>query len=75
MPDFFAEFSIIEADATIADMAGRIGAMLLDVGKQIGMPDLLIAATAITNDLTVVTRNTRHFGLIPALRCCDWLAD
>ena len=36
-------------------------------GNLIGYMDLLIAATAITHDLTLVTRNTRHFERIPGL--------
>jgi len=30
--------------------------------------DLLIAATAIHHDLTLLTRNVRHFGRVPDLR-------
>jgi predicted nucleic acid-binding protein len=30
--------------------------------------DLLIAATALEEDLTLVTRNTRHFERIPDLK-------
>jgi predicted nucleic acid-binding protein len=35
--------------------------------------DLLIAATALVYDLTLVTHNTRHFQGIPDLRLEDWL--
>jgi hypothetical protein len=31
------------------------------------IPDALIAATASENDLTLVTKNTRHFQMIPEL--------
>ncbi len=34
--------------------------------------DLLIGATALIYDLTVVTHNTRHFRNIPGLRLEDW---
>ena len=34
--------------------------------------DLLIAATAITEELTLVTHNTRHFDRIPGLKIKDW---
>ena len=34
--------------------------------------DLLIAATAITEGLTLVTHNTRHFDRIPGLKIKDW---
>jgi predicted nucleic acid-binding protein len=35
--------------------------------------DLLIAATAIVHDLTLVTRNVTDFQGIPNLRLVDWL--
>jgi len=34
-------------------------------GRIIGDPDLLIGATALEHDLTLVTRNRRHFQEIP----------
>jgi tRNA(fMet)-specific endonuclease VapC len=47
---------------------------MLDRGKPIATVDLLIAATAITHDLTVVTHNVKHFADVPGLRVQDWLA-
>jgi tRNA(fMet)-specific endonuclease VapC len=40
--------------------------------KPIGDRDLLIAAIAIANDLTLVTHNTREFSRVPDLRVEDW---
>jgi tRNA(fMet)-specific endonuclease VapC len=37
-------------------------------GQVIGDMDLLIAATALEYDLTLVTRNRRHFDRVPGLR-------
>ena len=39
----------------------RIRGTLRRQGRIIGDPDLLIAATALEHDLTLVTRNVRHF--------------
>jgi tRNA(fMet)-specific endonuclease VapC len=36
--------------------------------------DLMIAATALLYDLTLVTHNTKDFSHIPGLRMVDWLA-
>lgn len=36
--------------------------------------DLLIAATAIVHDLTLVTHDLSHFQRVPKLRVADWLA-
>jgi predicted nucleic acid-binding protein len=36
--------------------------------------DLLIASTAMANDLTLVTHNVKHFEVIAGLRVEDWLS-
>ena len=38
------------------------------VRDQVGDMDLLIAATALHHDLTLVTRNLRHFSRVPGLK-------
>ncbi len=47
-----------------ADVRGRLRAR----GELSGDNDLLIASTALRHDLTLVTRNRRHFDRIPGLR-------
>ena len=37
--------------------------------------DLLIAAIALANDLTLVTHNTREFSRVAGLRLEDWEAE
>jgi len=37
--------------------------------RQIGQNDLWIAAVALTENKPLITRNLRHFGEIPDLRC------
>ena len=41
-------------------------------GMVIGLNDLMIAAIALANDLTVVTNNTGEFNRVPGLRVEDW---
>lgn len=56
--NFIADFSdhVIQVDIEIADEWGKL------VGqKQQDFIDLLVAATANARDMTVVTRNTKHF--------------
>ena len=43
-------------------------------GTPIGTNDLLIAAHALSLDLTVVTDNAQEFFRVPALRVENWLA-
>lgn len=42
-------------------------------GTGLDKMDLFIAATALANDYTLVTHNTRHFSRIPGLRLEDWI--
>ena len=44
------------------------GQLSCQLRRQIGDVDLLIAATALTHDLTLVTRNLRDFQQIPDLK-------
>ena len=61
--------ALTEADAL---RAGELLAGLADRGTPIGIEDVLIAATALGNDLVVVTRNVKHYSRIPGLRVEAW---
>jgi tRNA(fMet)-specific endonuclease VapC len=41
--------------------------------KKIGRADLLIAAIALANKATLVTRNQRHFRNVPGLKIQNWV--
>ena len=51
---------------------GRIRASLEQKGKRLDNMDLLVASMAIDNDLTLVTRNAKHFSRIPGLKLEVW---
>ena len=55
-----------------AFVSGDILADLRKTGQSIGMEDVLIAASALTNQCTIVTANTRHFSRIKALKVENW---
>lgn len=59
-----------EKDALIA---ANIQFSLMARGEQIGAFDLLIAAQCIRANAVLITNNTRHFELVPELKCEDWL--
>ncbi len=54
-------------------MAGDILAEMKKTGRMIGIEDVLIAASAISNNFTMVTANTRHFSRIKGLVVDNWL--
>ena len=62
----------VMVDSDIAANAALVRADLRRQGQPIGPYDLLIAATALTHGLTVVTRNTREFSRVPGLNLEDW---
>lgn len=41
--------------------------------RRIGRPDLLIASITLSKSATLVTRNLRHFRLVPGLRVENWM--
>jgi tRNA(fMet)-specific endonuclease VapC len=72
LDEFFAPFESLPFDDADADVYGRIRADLQRAGKLIGPNDLMIAAIALANDLTLVTHNTGEFARIPGLALEDW---
>ncbi|HEX4960978.1 MAG TPA: type II toxin-antitoxin system VapC family toxin [Thermoanaerobaculia bacterium] len=65
-------FPVIPFTLEMARVHSRIWADLQAKGVVIGAHDLLIAATALTEDRTVATRNLRHFDRIPDLKTLSW---
>lgn len=55
-----------------AKAAAEIRATLERHGTPIGAYDVLIAATALANNATLITRNLREFSRVPNLRVEDW---
>lgn len=52
---------IISFDAQAAAIGGRLEAKALAAGYDPGMADAVIAGIAAAHELTIVTRNTKHF--------------
>ncbi|HEY5410712.1 MAG TPA: PIN domain-containing protein, partial [Caulobacteraceae bacterium] len=69
--DWFAE-RVIVVDRQIALAWGERSASLRRIGRELPLADQLLAATALTHDLTVVTRNVRHFELSGCKLLCPW---
>jgi len=52
---------------------GDVRWQLERIGQRIDSIDLLIGATALHEDLTLVTGNVKHFERIPGLRIENWM--
>lgn len=60
---------------TVLPFDARAAAHFDELKRQhirIGTQDLKIAAIALANDATVITRNTQDFARVPDLQCEDW---
>lgn len=69
---FFRRFASLPFDDTAAEIYGDVRAHLERAGRLIGPNDLLIAAIALSQDVTLVTNNTREFSRVEGLRLEDW---
>jgi tRNA(fMet)-specific endonuclease VapC len=61
-------------DDRAARAFGILTVMLQKAGTMIGVPDLMIAATALSRGAIVVTSNPRDFGRVPGLITENWRA-
>ncbi len=68
-----AELPVLPFDAVAARSYGEVRAGLESRGTLIGDADLRIAAIALSQGLTVVTANERHFRRVPGLSVENWL--
>jgi len=66
--NFFAAMEVFPFDSATALIAANLNEELKRKRKQIAIPDLFIAATAIQSGLKIVTHNKKHFERIPALQ-------
>ena len=74
LQDAFGHWPRQPFDNSAAEAYGEIRAHLQRAGRLIGGNDLLIAAIAHTNSLTLVTHNTGEFTRVPTLPVEDWQA-
>jgi tRNA(fMet)-specific endonuclease VapC len=66
-----APFRILHFDADAADRYASVRARLAVAGQLIGDRDLMIAAIALANRLTVITSNIGEFTRLPELKVED----
>jgi tRNA(fMet)-specific endonuclease VapC len=69
---FLSRYQSLPFDDAAQLHAAQIRATLAKLGTPIGPYDLLIAAIALLNNLTVVTHNLSEFGRVAGLQIEDW---
>jgi len=72
LDQFLIPFDILDFNQSAAALYGKIRAQLHKKGTLIGNMDLLIAAHALSLNLTVLTNNEREFERIDALKIENW---
>jgi tRNA(fMet)-specific endonuclease VapC len=65
-------FPVIEISMTVIDTFAHLKAELATKGIVIDAFDLLIGATALSMNYSVVTNNEKHFTKIPGLNIVNW---
>ena len=75
LADFTGRFTPVAFDEVAASIYGKLRRDLESLGTKIGPYDLQIAATALANDLILVTHNTKEFQRVAGLRLEDWEVD
>jgi tRNA(fMet)-specific endonuclease VapC len=70
--ELVAGMTVLPFDWDCALTFGQLKADLQERGQLIPDFDLVVAATALTHSLTLVTANTAHFARIPKLRVENW---
>lgn len=74
LESFTASFTVMPFDGNAAFVYGDLRARLQRAGTPIGPIDMLIAAHALSLDMTLVTNNEREFRRVPDLRVENWTA-
>ena len=67
------EVNILDFDIHAAFIYGKIRTDLVNKGRIISNADMQIAATAVSNDLILITGNIKHFESINELQIENWL--
>jgi tRNA(fMet)-specific endonuclease VapC len=72
LTQFLLPLKIIPFDEKATEIYGKIRAKLEQQGQVIGAMDMLIAAQAISLEITLLTNNTDEFSRIPELTIQNW---
>ena len=73
--NFIQENELVLITKDTIEKAAEIYAYLKKEGNLIEDADILMASTAIVEDLVLITNNIRHFKRVKDLRIDDWLQN
>ena len=69
---FMKYINVLPVTSQEAAIAANLVGIQQKMGRTMGPMDSLIASTAVTHNLILVTNNTKHFEKVPGLLCTDW---
>jgi tRNA(fMet)-specific endonuclease VapC len=70
--EFLSTLTIVPLNAGAAERAAYILNTLKKLGTPIGLKDSLIAGIVLENNLTLITRNVKHFERVAGLKLESW---
>ncbi|MBO1351038.1 MAG: type II toxin-antitoxin system VapC family toxin [Hormoscilla sp. GUM202] len=70
---FMRQLSVFPLDNNTLRRFGELKSQLRRIGRPIANLDLLIASVAVTNNMILVTNNTRHYERIGELKLENWI--
>ena len=73
LTEFLGPLEVLDFPAGASVVYGEIRMHLQSAGTPIGSYDLLLAAHALHNRLTMVTNNVREFRRVPDLKMENWM--
>ena len=68
----FEILTVLPYDQDAAQRYGKLAGNLLDSGTPIGVENTMVAAHALSLELTLVTHNLKHFRRVRGLPVEDW---
>lgn len=73
LDEFLRPFGILAYDENASNYYGKIRSHLEKQGHVIGPLDMLIAAHALSENLTLITNNEKEFKRVKALKVENWV--
>ena len=73
LDEFLSPFEVLAYDENASNYYGKFRSNLEKQGNVIGPLDMLIAAHALSENLTLITNNEKEFNRVKALKVDNWV--